>query len=413
MTRHPQKFILQSLAAATTALAAQGSFAAFVDDSKASVYLRNMYLNRDYRDTANETQEDWAQGFTLRYESGFTDGPVGVGVDALAQLGVKLDSSKGNSGSGVIPINRDLVPEDDWSELGLTAKARVSKSVLYLGTLQPTLPVVLYNDTRLLAGTYTGGMLNIQDIEGLNATVGRITDTNLRDSTNRQDIAYVYNRAESDHLDFAGGSYNLSKQLTASYYYGELEDTYRQHFVGLVHVLPISERMSLRSDLRFFQSKDTGDAAGGVIDNDFFNGMVSLSVGGHRFSGAYQRISGDGNFPFVLGGDPYSVNLVTYNTFTKADTDAWQARYDYNFAAVGIPGLSFMTRYVKGTDIDAGSVTDGHEWERDTDIVYAFQDGALKGFDVRLRNAVYRASNGLSGDVNENRIIVGYTVPLF
>jgi hypothetical protein len=40
---------------------------------------------------------------------------------------------------------------------------------------------------------------------------------------------------------------------------------------------------------------------------------------------------------------------VTINIFTKANTDAWQAHYEYNFAALGLPGLTFMTRYVDGS----------------------------------------------------------------
>jgi hypothetical protein len=59
-------------------------------------------------------------------------------------------------------------------------------------------------------------------------------------------------------------------------------------------------------------------------------------------------MSGDSAFPFLNGGDPYTVNLVTYNTFTRAGLDSWQLRYDYDFVAMGIPGLSFMTRYTDG-----------------------------------------------------------------
>ena len=50
-------------------LAAQ---AAFIEDSKASLELRNFYMNRDFRDTGatQSKAEEWAQGFLLRYESG-------------------------------------------------------------------------------------------------------------------------------------------------------------------------------------------------------------------------------------------------------------------------------------------------------------------------------------------------------
>jgi len=77
------------LAGGVISLTAPAS-ADFIKDSKASLELRNFYFNRDYRQTnaAQSKQEEWAQGFLLRYESGFTDGLIGVGVDAIGLLGV-------------------------------------------------------------------------------------------------------------------------------------------------------------------------------------------------------------------------------------------------------------------------------------------------------------------------------------
>ena len=129
------------------------AMADFVGDSHARLELRNHYINRDFRQS-NAPQakaEEWGQGFTARLESGFTEGPVGVGVDAMGQLGVKLDSSRDRRNTGLLPFGPNShEPVDDYSELGLTGKVRVSKSTLRLGTLQPILPVVVYNDTRLL-----------------------------------------------------------------------------------------------------------------------------------------------------------------------------------------------------------------------------------------------------------------------
>ena len=51
--------------------------------------------------------EEWAQGFLLRYESGFTEGPLGFGVDALGLLGVKLDSSPDRTGTGLLQADRE------------------------------------------------------------------------------------------------------------------------------------------------------------------------------------------------------------------------------------------------------------------------------------------------------------------
>jgi hypothetical protein len=402
-----------ALAALALACSAPAS-ADLVGDSKASLELRNVYINRDFRQegASQSKAAEWGQGFITRFESGFTEGSIGVGLDALGELGVKLDSSRDRRGTGLLPFGpTSKEPVDDYSELGLTAKLRASKSTLRLGTLQPTLPVALYNDTRLLPSTYSGGMLTSQELDGLTLNAGRLTETNLRDSSSRDDIGFA--GQTSDHFDFAGGTYALTPSLALTAYTSELQDIYRQHFAGLVHTLPLGEGMSLKSDLRYFDSRDTGSAKAGRVDNRNFNGMLSLTTGPQRFSVAWQQLSGDSAFPFLTGGDPFVVNLVTFNTFTKAEEDSWQLRYDYDFASLGIPGLSFMTRYVSGDGVEQGAVRDGREWERDTDLAYVVQSGSLRGFNVRLRNVTFRSGDGLTQDIDENRIILGYTLALW
>jgi len=397
-----------------------GAHADFIQDSKASLDMRNFYMNRDFRQSnaPQNKAEEWAQGFVLRLESGYTEGRVGFGVDALGELGVKLDSSRDRRGTGLLPFGASQQPEDSYSELGLTAKLRASKTVLKLGTLQPQLPVAAYNDTRLLPSTYNGELVTSQEIDGLTLNVGRLEKQNLRDSSSNDDMSYA--GVPSSHLDLAGGTYAINPHLAASYYYAQMQDIYRQQFIGLVHDLPLAEGVNLRSDLRYFDTREQGSdklrsasrVDGGRLDNRFFNGMVSLSVGAHKFGLGYQNLSGDGDFAFP-GQDPYSVNLVTINVFTKAETDAWQARYDYNFAALGLPGLTFMTRYVDGTHAQTATVRNGREWERDTDLAYTVQSGPLKNVNVRLRNATLRSSNGLTSDIDESRIIIGYSLALW
>ena len=109
-------------------------------DSKATLGMRNFYFNNDNRDgtAAPSKTEEWAQGFMLDYKSGYTDGTIGFGVDALGLMGITLDSGKGRHvGSSMIPSDSDNRAVDEWSRLGLTGKVKVSKSELRLGTLDP------------------------------------------------------------------------------------------------------------------------------------------------------------------------------------------------------------------------------------------------------------------------------------
>jgi len=397
------------------------AMAGFIEDSKGSFEARNMYMNRDFRQS-NAPQakaEEWAQGFTARVESGFTEGVLGLGLDAIGETAIKLDSSRDRRGTGLLAFGAESQePEDTYSELGLTAKVRLSKSVLKVGTLQPQLPVAAYNDTRLLSSTYAGTLLNSQEIGGLTLNAGRLEKINLRDSSSNDEMNY--NGVESAHLDLAGGSYAINPSLLLSHYYAQMDNIYQQHYAGLLHNATLAEGITLKTDLRYFNTGESGEhnfrsaarVDGGHIDNRFFNGMLTLGVGAHKFGAGYQSLSGDGDFAFV-GLDPYSVNLVTVNTFTKAETDAWQARYDYDFAALGVPGLAFMTRYVNGRNIETAKVSGGKEWERDTDLVYTFQSGTFKNFNIRLRNATFRSGAGLTSDIDENRLILGYSLALW
>jgi hypothetical protein len=394
----------------------------FIKDSKASLELRNFYMNRDFRqEGGNKGQskaEEWAQGFLLRMESGYTEGTVGVGIDALGLAGVKLDSGDGTSGTGLLEPNRSGGSQDNYSELGLTGKLRVAKSTLKAGTLTPKLLALQANDSRLLPQTFKGGQLNSLDIEGLSLDAGQLKEVNYRDSSNYEDMTIngggkrniVFAKGlTSDEFNFANASYKWNDQLTTTYGYGNLDQFYKQHLVNLVHVLPLSDKQSLKTDLRYAKSTDDGSSN---VDNTALGAMFTYSINSHAFGLGYQAMSGDTGFAYVNASDPFLVNYVQIGDFANKDEKSWQARYDYNFATVGIPGLTFMTRYLNGSDVDRGTtLSAGKEWERDMDIAYVAPEGSLKGLGVKWRNATARSNFG--NDLDENRLILSYTVALW
>ncbi|PTQ74041.1 OprD family porin [Pseudomonas sp. GV071] len=392
----------------------------FVKDSKANLELRNFYFNRDFRQdgAAQSKQDEWAQGFLLRYESGYTAGTIGLGVDAIGLLGLKLDSSPDRAGSGLLPRGRSAPREaaDDYSELGLTAKFKASSSVLKVGTLLPKLPTTLANDSRLLPQTFQGAHLNSTEFAGLTLDAGRLTQVSIRDSSNSEDMTVTTGSARrivasttSDEFDFAGASYKWNDQLTTGYNYGKLDNLYDQHLVNLTYLLPITTGQALKTDLRYGRSEDDGRSN---VDNRALGALFTYSLGGHAFGLGYQKMSGDTGFAYIGGTDAFLVNFVQIGDFANADERSWQARYDYNFASIGVPGLTFMTRYLSGDNISLANGSEGKEWERNTDIAYVIQDGPLKNLGVKWRNATVRSTN-FGNDLDENRLIVSYSLALW
>ncbi|ALN19828.1 OprD family porin [Ectopseudomonas mendocina] len=385
----------------------------FIGDSKATLELRNFYMNRDLRDpgVAQSKREEWAQGFILKAESGFTEGTVGFGLDAYAGLGLKLDSSDERAGTGLLPNAFGNEGPDGYSEFSGAVKARISKTVGKVGGLMPKLPIVSSGDSRLLPQVFTGGMITSQEIDGLTLNGGQLREVNQRASTDRVDITATNVAGESDRYNFAGGDYKFNGgNTTVGVWYGELEDIYDQKLYNLIHVQPIGD-WKLGANLAYFDSQDNGRKLGGKLDNDLTSVNLWAGIGAHTFRVGYQKVGGDNAFPFLAETDPYIVNYIQILDFTRKDEKSWQARYDVNFASYGIPGLTAFVRYVTGDGFDGVGGASGKEWERDVDISYIIQEGPLKNLGVRWRNAMVR-SNATIGDLDENRLIVSYTIPL-
>lgn len=405
------------LACTSIALTQTATAQGFIEDSSARLDLRNIYFNRDFREGAGQSKrEEWAQGFLLNIRSGYTPGTVGFGLDAQALLGLKLDSSADRTGTGLLPVGSDGSAPDEYSRLGLTAKVRASNSELFLGTLFPKLPTLQPNDSRILPQTFKGGMATIKEIDDLAISLGRLEKVTDRASSGSEDItSNNKNRRfggsfSADHFDWVGVDYKFTPGLAGSYHLAQLDDIYRQQVIGLTHQTPVGAGQ-VRSELRVALSDDQGQSLAGDIDNEAWQGLVSYAQDGHKLTASLQKMHGPNAFPYVNGTNPNLVNFVQINDFAEAGQRSAQLRYDYDFTNLGVPGLTFMSRYVKGDKGETVTGVEAAEWERNTELMYVLQSGALKNLGIRWRNASYRSS--YARDADENRLIVSYSLPIW
>ncbi|VCY56658.1 Porin D [Pseudomonas aeruginosa] len=106
----------------------------FVEGSTLNGFIRNYYFARDNHDTpARRDQREWAQGFMLSFRSGYTDTPVGVGLDVHGFYGLRLDGGGGSGGSGLLPLDARGRPEDRFSAAGAALKLRGFDSLVKIG----------------------------------------------------------------------------------------------------------------------------------------------------------------------------------------------------------------------------------------------------------------------------------------
>lgn len=418
----PHLCLLSTAVVACLPHLSQAAEGGFIEDASASLTARNYYFSRDFSDIVGPSRqskaEEWAQGFILNFRSGYSAGTVGFGVDAIGLLGIKLDSSPDRAGTGLLPTRESGRAADDYSRLGLAAKMRVSKTELKVGELQPNLPVLTYSDIRLLPPTYQGLSLVSNEFAGLTLQGGHLNSTSLRNEAGDDKMLAMLGHlpqraASSDAFNYAGADYAFNEARTSvGLWYAQLQDIYAQRFVSFKHSQPLGT-WTLGANLGFYDSSDSGQGRLGAIDNQALFALLSARHGGHTVYLGYQAMFGDDAFPRVFANvTPLGNEVPTYE-FASADERSWQLRYDYDFAALGVPGLVAGVRYIRGDNVDAqatnrgGQRYEGKEFERDLDLGYTLQSGALKGLGVRVRNVVARSN--YRTDIDENRLILSYT----
>ncbi|EPJ94510.1 MULTISPECIES: OprD family porin [Pseudomonas] len=398
----------------------------FVEDSHLNVLARNAYISRDYKN-GQQDKAEWGQGFLGTFSSGFTQGTVGVGVDAFGIYALRLDGGRGKSGAGGIDFFKQGASgkaADDIAKAGAAVKVRVSNTVLKYGDQMPALPVLMYDNSRLMPESFTGTLLTSKEINGLELNVGRFTAESRKSAEARDS-------GDLKSINVFGGSYKFTDNLSASLYGSEMEDELRKQYVGVTYALPLQDKQSLTFDFNGYRTHVNDDYARDVLkvdgqDNKIWSLATTYGFGAHTVTLAYQSSTGEIGYPYGGyrnaggvgdGGNTILLANSYWSDFNAKDERSWQLGYGFDFGAVGIPGLTYNIAYVRGTNIDDGSDRGrGTEREIYNQAKYVVQSGPVKDLSVRLRGSWLRVSSNASDynvGGNEVRVFVDYPISIF
>ncbi|MFG0379982.1 OprD family outer membrane porin [Pseudomonas sp. zbq_18] len=407
-----------AVTAATTQLAfasAQSESNGLIEDTSFDIFNRVLYMNRDYKNRYNDGKntagtgdngyrEETGYGLRLLLESGFTQGTVGVGFDAHSLSSIKLDSGSGRYGTGQFDKDSDGNGADTQTEVGGAIKFRVSDTVLKYGNQFVGSPVFSTDDSRILPEVATGTYIVSNEIEGLELSGGHFTAGSSQTSTDRD-------TAGLKSADIVGISYQFTDNFSAAFHASDVEDYWKKYYGNLNYTLG-----DLNFDFNIYQTDYEKEySADEFDDNTIWSLGASYSLGAHTFTLGYQRSTGDHGYDYGVdgGGTVWLTNSVQYSDFNGEDERSYQARYDLDMTEYGVPGLSFMTRYITGDNITTDSGDEGKEHEWDIEAKYVVQEGAAKDLSFRVRHAVWRANDAYNAqyddsDLNDTRLIVEY-----
>lgn len=395
----------------------------FFADSHLNLLLRNAYFDRNFKDNGTDRSR-WGQGFITTFESGFTQGMVGFGIDAFVLAAVKLDTGESRNDGDItfFPTNSSGDPENSISEAGLALKLRISNTTLKHGNQLPAMPVLSYDSARLLPQTFTGTLLVSQEIDQLTFNVGRFTAQNEMVQTGRDSGGLK-------SIDLAGISYEFSENLSAEVYISDIKDTAEKQYLNLHYIQPLSETSSLDLDFNLYHTQyDTQYTGTGREErNTIWSLQGTYNTGAHTFILAHQRsrdgfvsADDDGNmvahgydFDIGDGGNSNYLANAYYSDYNAKDERSWQLSYELDFETYGVPGLSFKTAYVRGDNIDTGERDNATEREVYNQLQYIVQNGMAKDLSILVSHSFYRASNAYTEDLDELQVFVEYPIDFF
>ncbi|MFK8331888.1 OprD family outer membrane porin [Pseudomonas sp. BJa5] len=419
-----------------------------VDGARLDGLLRTYYFQRDNHSAlVRRDPEESAQGMLLSFRSGFTDTPVGVGVDAHGFLGLKLDGGGGSGGAGLLPLDSSGKPLDEFSSAGAALKLRYRQTLVKAGDQLVENPLVASGTSRLFPQSYRGVTLANHSVQALWLDGGFLESTRLRNQSGHSHLVTAYgagNKAgvaadrQSPHLGWLGGVYGQPQALQVTLYGGQLADIWNQYYLGVSQVFGVSEGLTLKPWLHYFKTRDQGSGQLGSIDNDTYSAGIAATAHGQTLTLGLQKVDGRTPFDYLTQDDRiflYLTNSQQFADFNGPGEKSWRLQYETSLAWLDAPALQFIAAYTRGeadlTRVDPAQPgygyifnpegKDAKHWERDIALKYQVPAGPAKDLSLTLRWATHREGDGYTAPGNtrgnssadEYRLIVDYPLALF
>lgn len=407
----------------------------FVEGSRLTLLSRNYYWHQT---GDSGKQKDWTQGEMLDFTSGFTRGVIGLGADAFAYGAFKLDGGRGRVGSMSLPFRDDGAPADSYSKAGGSVKLRVSNTTLRYGDLQPQVPVFATGNYYQLNQTATGFMLDSAELPGLSLGAGHFTSGTGYISTNHDgELGLAYAGTSTSQVDYVGGAYSFTDQLSAMFYAGRYEDLMNQYYSNVNYVVPLSDAQAFMFDFNIYRSVDSGHAEAGDISVTAASLSAAFATGPHKFTLALQKIAGDQPHDYaaigstrpgvaagVYSGGIYLANSTELSDFNGPNEQSFQVRYELDMASLGVPGLKVVVKHLRGYDIDGTHMADNSayfglygksEEEHETNIIteYVVQSGPAKDLSAKVFQSWHSGSPSTGGSITQTRFSLSYPLEIF
>lgn len=419
---------------APSAQSDQAASQGFIGDSHLMLKLRNYADVQDV--TGGPHRHAWTQGAMLDYTSGFTQGPIGFGVDASLYGAFKLDGGRGAGNMVHVGKDGDGQNQFAWAYPGIyDVKAQVSNTVVKYG-LQMTAdnPFFEPHDNRALPPTFLGVSIVSKDITNVALQGGSFTKVDPRGHTNLVDLSTSYGGVDFKRFSYVGGSWDYSPNGNLSLFANQADSVWRQYYGSVQQSIGDPSTLKWTGFANIYSTHSVGGGLEGHINNNAYSVSLAAQHGPHSLLVGYQQILGDQFFDYVNETNGiYLVNSMDVD-YNAPHEKSFQVRYGFDGKYAGLPGAKAMLWYALGWGANAtagaaangpGSALYGLYWKDGEPVhgshhefgfipSYKIQSGRFKDTTVAFSAMWHHGSKYYSDPSNmEYRLLVSMPLKVF
>ncbi len=349
-----------------------------------------------YIDAGHVLHEAFTAGGALGVTTGWWRDTLQLGLTSYTTQ--PLAAPRDRSNTGLLRANSDgfCVLGQAWAKL----RAGPASATFFRQALD--LPFINAYDALMIPNTFEAYGFDVKPSEYLHFGFGYVARMKTRTSPDFKPMSEIAGAPDTQHGTTVGGFLLGSEPKT---YLGAINectaDLFNSLYIQAGHTSKLTHAIEVRGDLQFLDQRSVGQELIGPIASQLYGARLAASYCGAVLTLAFTHTTGATSFhPF---GVTSAFNSLMISDFDQAREKTYQIGLSYDFAQLGLTGVSAFGSYVHGV-LPAGN----NEDEADATVDYHITNGALKNIWLRLRYARNRQRDTFTTE--EFRAILNYTV---
>ena len=393
------------------------------NDAYAATPSHLSILLRSYAEQIKEGEVDrhtWMSSARFIFDSGFTAGPIGFGLDLGLYSALNLDAVSSTRNFVYADDNGSGTSRDVWAYAGLlNVKAKHGNWVAKYGLHTVGNPVLEPFDSKSLPPSFKGLSVTGKVANDLTLDFGTFDGSIQENHSNLNQLSSAYGWVSYDRLTYLGLRRRWSADDELVAYAGNASDMWNQLYLGAGAAIPVNGEVRYRTRIDLYGVRSTGKMRQGQMNTTGASLMLGSRLGKSSLSISYQQIFGDQWLDFCKDSQGlYLANSVA-NDFNAPQEKSLQLRYSYRGHNLGMSKLNFSAWTVVGwganTPGEASnhSATDsplhnlywkngvpiqGRHREHGLTVTAIFHDGFFKGTTAALSVISHNVSAHYLGD---------------